>query len=29
MEGGGMEPKDVFTLGLGLSAPWKLDGHRL
>jgi transposase len=24
-----MEPKDVFTLGLGLSAPWKLVGQRL
>jgi len=24
-----MEAKDVFTLGLGLSAPWKLAGHRL
>ena len=24
-----MEPKDVFTLGLGLSAPWKLAGQRL
>src|SRR3990172_7687113 len=29
MEGGWMEPKDVFTLGLGLSAPWTLVGHRL
>src|SRR3990170_6384073 len=29
MEGGWMEPKDVFTLGLGLSAPWKLSGQRL
>src|SRR5882724_4825790 len=29
MEGGGMEPKDVFSLGLGLSAPWKLAGQRL
>jgi transposase len=24
-----MEAKDVFTLGLGLSAPWKLAGQRL
>ena len=24
-----MEAKDVFTLGLGLSAPWKLANHRL
>jgi transposase len=24
-----MEPKEVFTLGLGLSAPWRLAGHRL
>jgi transposase len=24
-----MEAKDVFTLGLGLSAPWKLADHRL
>jgi len=24
-----METKDVFTLGLGLSAPWKLAEHRL
>jgi transposase len=24
-----MEPKDVFTLGLGLRAPWKLAGQRL
>jgi transposase len=24
-----MEPKEVFSLGLGLSAPWKLAGHRL
>lgn len=24
-----MEPKDVFTLGLGLSAPWTLVSHRL
>jgi transposase len=24
-----MEPKDVFSLGLGLSASWKLVGHRL
>ena len=29
MEGGGMEAKDVFTLGLGLSEPWKLSGQRL
>jgi transposase len=29
MEGGGLEAKDVFTLGLGLSAPWKLAGQRL
>jgi transposase len=29
MEGGGMEPKDVFSLGLGLNVPWKLAGHRL
>ena len=27
--GGGMDPKDVFSLGLGLSAPWKLAGQRL
>jgi len=24
-----MEAKDVFTLGLGLSEPWKLFGQRL
>jgi hypothetical protein len=24
-----MEAKDVFTLGLGLQAPWKLASHRL
>lgn len=24
-----MEAKDVFSLGLGLSEPWKLSGHRL
>jgi transposase len=24
-----MDPKEVFSLGLGLSAPWKLAGHRL
>ena len=24
-----MEAKDVFTLGLGLSEPWKLSGQRL
>lgn len=24
-----MEPKDVFSLGLGLSEPWKLSGQRL
>lgn len=24
-----MDPKDVFSLGLGLSAPWKLVGQRL
>jgi transposase len=29
MEGVGMDPKDVFSLGLGLSAPWKLVGQRL
>jgi len=29
MEGGGVDPKDVFSLGLGLSAPWKLAGQRL
>ena len=29
MEGGVMEAKDVFTLGLGLSEPWKLSGQRL
>jgi len=29
MEGGGLEAKDVFALGLGLSAPWKLAGQRL
>jgi hypothetical protein len=29
MEGGGMEPKEVFSLGLGLSAPWQVAGHRL
>src|SRR5258708_819529 len=29
MEGGGMDPRDVFSLGLGLSAPWKLAGQRL
>jgi transposase len=29
MGGGGMDPKEVFSLGLGLSAPWKLAGHRL
>src|SRR5712675_303300 len=27
--GGGMDPKDVFSLGLGLNEPWKLAGHRL
>ena len=27
--GGTMEAKDVFTLGLGLSAPWKLASQRL
>jgi transposase len=29
MEDGGMDPKDVFSLGLGLNEPWKLAGHRL
>src|SRR5450755_3115199 len=29
MEGGGMEPKDVLSLGRGLRAPWKLAGQRL
>src|SRR5882724_2597746 len=29
MGGGGMDPKDVFSLGLGLNEPWKLAGHRL
>src|SRR5258706_2301384 len=29
MGGGGMDPKDVFPLGLGLNEPWKLAGHRL
>jgi transposase len=29
MEGGGMEAKDVFSLGLGLNEPWKLTGQRL
>src|SRR5258705_7425236 len=29
MEGGGMDPRDVFSLGLGLSAPWKLVAQRL
>jgi hypothetical protein len=24
-----MEAKEVFTLGLGLQAPWKLASHRL
>ena len=24
-----MDPKDVFSLGLGLNEPWKLAGHRL
>lgn len=24
-----MEPKEVFSLGLGLSAPWQVAGHRL
>lgn len=24
-----MKSKDVFTLGLGLSEPWKLSGQRL
>ena len=24
-----MEAKDVFSLGLGLSEPWKLSGQRL
>ncbi len=27
--GAAMEAKDVFTLGLGLSEPWKLSGQRL
>jgi transposase len=29
MEDGGMDPKDMFSLGLGLNEPWKLAGHRL
>src|ERR1019366_4222868 len=29
MRGRAMESKDVFTLGLGLSEPWKLAGQRL
>lgn len=29
MRGGAMEAKDVFTLGLDLSEPWKLAGQRL
>ena len=29
MGGGAMETREVFSLGLGLSAPWKLSGQRL
>ena len=29
MEGSAMEAGDVFSLGLGLSAPWKLASQRL
>jgi transposase len=29
MGGEAMEPRDVFSLGLGLSGPWKLAGQRL